>query len=345
MNKTTGIDIVILWVDCNDPKWIEQYNKFSINNKIEDNRFKDWGTIKYVFRGIEKFLPWVRKIHFITCDQKPNWLVDSHPKINFLTHNEIYAEKEVLPVFNSSSIELNFDKIKDLSDKFIYFNDDMVVLKPTSESRFFLNDLPVDFLVETLPRRGWLYQKIRKPDNWSDMINNSIALINNSFSKRDARNKKKYFFSKNYMLPQVILNYFYQSFSSYVAFEHYHNPQPYLKKTICEVNNNFRAPVTETIKSKFRNSNNISQALYRYYHLASQEFYPFYHNDHSCVNITSLKSAKICEKYINTKRFVCINDSITLEHPEYEQCKDLILTALEKILPNVSSFEKEFYYK
>ncbi|MEX6314967.1 Stealth CR1 domain-containing protein [Providencia manganoxydans] len=126
---TSDIDVIILWVDSNDPVWINNYNYYSPNKKLEDKRFKDWGTIKYVFRGIEKFLPWVRKIHFVTCGQRPKWMIEKHSKIQFVNHDDIFPDRNILPVFNSSAIELNFNRIPDLAEKFIYFNDDTLVLK------------------------------------------------------------------------------------------------------------------------------------------------------------------------------------------------------------------------
>ncbi|MEQ5434101.1 Stealth CR1 domain-containing protein [Providencia huaxiensis] len=342
---TSDIDVIILWVDSNDPVWINNYNYYSPNKKLEDKRFKDWGTIKYVFRGIEKFLPWVRKIHFVTCGQRPKWMIEKHSKIQFVNHDDIFPDRNILPVFNSSAIELNFNRIPDLAEKFIYFNDDTLVLKKTPTTRFFRENLPVDFLIETLPKNGWLYKKIRKPDNWNNMINNSISLINKTNPKRKLNNKKKVLFSKNYKLSQIIINLLAQSYPIYTGFKHYHHPQAYLKKTIESVNDKYSKDVLETIATRFRSEKNISQAIYRYYHLSRGEFYPSYYNDHSCINIKSLKTALICKEKIKTKRFVCVNDSISVEHPDYDECKNIIINAIDEILPEISSFEIEYYKK
>lgn len=342
MNKNVSdVDIVILWVDGADPDWIASFNKFSMDKKILDTRYKDWDTIKYVFRGIEKFMPWVRKIHFVTCGQKPNWMVSNHPKLNFVFHSDIFLTKDILPVFNSSSIELNFERIPDLSEKFIYFNDDTLILRPADESRFFVDNQPVDFLIESLPRRGRLYNKIRKPDSWSSMINNCIDLINGHFYKNDyAMMRKEHRYSNRYKLIHRISNLFFSIEDKYLAFKHYHHPQPYLKKTIINVNKKFSDAVNDTIESKFRNSKNISQALYRYSHLASGDFYPIYYDDHFCKNISSINDAKKCAKMINNKRFVCVNDSISADSIEYAECRSIIINALDGILREKSTFEK-----
>ena len=73
------IDVVIPWVDPSDKAWIESKNKYlgiEDLNKIDNsnNRFRDWKNFKYVFRGIDKFMPWVHKIYLVTCGQTPDWM-------------------------------------------------------------------------------------------------------------------------------------------------------------------------------------------------------------------------------------------------------------------------------
>ena len=67
MNK---IDFVMIWVDNNDPEWQKSYNQYKPNNNKKEDasivRYRDWDNLKYWFRGVEKFAPWVNKIHFIT---------------------------------------------------------------------------------------------------------------------------------------------------------------------------------------------------------------------------------------------------------------------------------------
>ncbi len=53
-----------------------------------------------------------------------------------MDHREI-IEQEYLPTFNSHVIEANLHKIPNLSEHFIYFNDDVFVAKPLQKSHFF----------------------------------------------------------------------------------------------------------------------------------------------------------------------------------------------------------------
>lgn len=335
------IDVVILWVDGTDDDWIKMYNKYApIHMKKSSNRYRDWDTIRYVFRGIERFMPWVNKIHFVTCGQKPSWMVDEHPKINFISHDNIFKDKVDLPVFNSSAIELNIHRIPNLASKFIYFNDDTLVLKETSRVRFFKNNLPIDFLIETLPRRGALYNRIRKPDAWSSMINNCIDLINANYSKNVfIHNNKNLYYSDNYPRKYKLQNYFMSAISNkYVAFKHYHHPQPYLRSTLENVELKYPSEFNRTFKSRFRAVNNLSQAIFRYTHLVSGDFYPEYFTDHACINVSNKKSADKCISALRTKRFVCVNDELNDEASDVLLIES-IMKVVNSILPDKSTFE------
>ena len=50
------IDFIITWVDMNDPKWQADFMKYSGNkdntkNGVSEARFRDYGFLKYWFRG------------------------------------------------------------------------------------------------------------------------------------------------------------------------------------------------------------------------------------------------------------------------------------------------------
>lgn len=41
-----------------------------------------------------------------------------------------------LPVFNSNALEVNIHRIKGLSEKFVYFNDDIFIINNVKEEEF-----------------------------------------------------------------------------------------------------------------------------------------------------------------------------------------------------------------
>ncbi len=89
------IDFVITWVDGSDKAWQQEKRKFepaggrqdaSVDNAKE--RYRDWGNLRYWFRGVEKYAPWVRKVHFITWGHLPTWLNTVHPKLHIVRHED-----------------------------------------------------------------------------------------------------------------------------------------------------------------------------------------------------------------------------------------------------------------
>uniref|UniRef100_T2MCA8 N-acetylglucosamine-1-phosphotransferase subunits alpha/beta n=1 Tax=Hydra vulgaris TaxID=6087 RepID=T2MCA8_HYDVU len=95
------------------------------NEDLASNRFADNNELKYSLRSIDTFAPWVRKIFIVTNGQIPNWLNLDHPRIQLITHEEIFANKSHLPTFSSPAIESNIHRIPGLSKIFIYMNDDV----------------------------------------------------------------------------------------------------------------------------------------------------------------------------------------------------------------------------
>ena len=178
------IDIVIPWVDGNDIKWQNEKNKYKqkkdekLNNS---SRFRDWDNLQYIFRGIEKFMPWGNNIFFITWGHLPKWLNVDNPKLKIINHKD-YIPNKYLPTFNSHTIELNLYRIKDLSEKFIYFNDDTFVIDYMSESAFFKNGLPCDCgILNPIIPVGY--------DNFSNVSVNNLTIINEEFNKRTSIKK------------------------------------------------------------------------------------------------------------------------------------------------------------
>lgn len=134
------MDVVITYVDGNDPFWKEDYMN-AVGGDVLSKRFRDWGTLKYLLRGIGKFLPYVRKVHLVVSrdSQVPSWV--NRSEVNVILHRDIIPEA-YLPTFNSSMIEMFLHRIKGLDEKFLYFNDDMFPMRPLPEDAFFKDGKP-----------------------------------------------------------------------------------------------------------------------------------------------------------------------------------------------------------
>lgn len=136
------VDVVYTWVDNVDEER-ERYKKlFRLEERKEDqnldsNRFLDNQELKYSLRSIDMYMPWVRKIFIVVKDgQMPSFINFTNPKIKLVNHSE-FIPKKYLPTFNSITIEHFLYRIPNLAERYIYFNDDLMILKKVEKSYFF----------------------------------------------------------------------------------------------------------------------------------------------------------------------------------------------------------------
>ena len=131
------MDIVITYVNGLDPEWQKDYEKHT-NTPILEKRFRDWGTLKYLMRGIEKNMPFIRKVHLVVAreSQVPEWV--NRNEVNIVLHKDIIPA-EHLPTFNCNPIEMHLHRIEGLDEEYIYFNDDIFPLKPCKATDFFVD--------------------------------------------------------------------------------------------------------------------------------------------------------------------------------------------------------------
>ena len=120
------IDMVFTYCDGTDPKFIEEKKQF-IKEKDKINnlpvRYININEITYSVRSVLKFIPWINMIYIITNKQIPP--IDLNPKVRIIDHTEIIPKK-YLPTFNSDVIESFIHNIPELSDIFLYNNDDFM---------------------------------------------------------------------------------------------------------------------------------------------------------------------------------------------------------------------------
>ncbi|TCJ97899.1 Stealth-like protein [Volucribacter psittacicida] len=139
-----NVDIVFTWVNNSDKNWLEKYHKYNNGDVIsalyatDMARFCNHNELFYSVNSVLRFLPWVNKIYIITDNQVPFWF-KNHPKVKIIDHREIIDDR-FLPTFNSHVIEAFLYKIPDLSENFIYFNDDVFVAQELSKEHFFLQN-------------------------------------------------------------------------------------------------------------------------------------------------------------------------------------------------------------
>lgn len=136
------VDIVYLWVDGNDPYWLEkkqgEANKLQIpqsSDSINQCRFRDNNELLYSLRSVEKYAPWVNRIFIVTDNQLPKFV--NTKRVTIVDHKDIFPDERFLPTFNSNSIELRTFAIKNLSEHFLLLNDDVLFGSPVKKRDFF----------------------------------------------------------------------------------------------------------------------------------------------------------------------------------------------------------------
>ncbi len=327
------IDFVITWVDMDNPVWKKEFARYSgkidnTKNEVSEARFRDYGLLKYWFRGVDKFAPWVRKIHFVTCGQKPDWLDPNHPKLNLVNHED-FIPKEYTPVFNSNLIEIYMHKIPGLAEHFVYFNDDFFIINHLSEKRFFTNGLPND--IAAFRTNFGLSQ-------FGKMLRNNIRLINKHFDKKEII-KRDYdkWFDKSYGKRRR-LNYLLKPYGKFVTLRTPHNAQPYLKKTFVEVWEKCGPELTEMSTHRFRSDQDLTPELFKTWQICKSDFNPYNTYGDTKMFPLVLKSKKAIRAVREQSyKLVCLNDNVHIRN--YDKVLGELKAAFDSILPEKSRFE------
>ncbi len=337
------IDFVQTWVDGSDPEWqrrrreCEAAERGATPGDANANaacRYRDNGLLKYWFRSVEKFAPWVRRVFFVTCGQKPAWLNAECPRLRLVNHTD-YIPREWLPTFHSNTIELNLHRIPDLSEKFVLFNDDMFLLRPIEPDFYFRSGQPVISCDLGLPP-------------WLGSSNISRIALNNSGLVKLAMDVQSLILSnwrKNFSIGALG---FVRAAKNLAAIAvnrtvihgcFGHLAHPHLKSTFEEFWARFPHVLERTSKHKFRADDCVNHWLGSAWNLTQGRFYPANEKPrgtHLSLDTGSL--ANICG-IIRAGRYpqLCLNDS---GEPEgLDRCFAEIASAFEAILPEKSSFE------
>lgn len=328
------IDFVILWVDGGDPAWRAERAEYSSTDR-EDNdecRFRDWGLLRYWFRGVEKFAPWVRKIHFVTWGHLPAWLMTDHPKLHIVKHGE-YIPEEYLPTFSSHVLENGLHQIEGLAEQFVYFNDDMFLIRPVKPEQFFRDGKPCDMLA---------FQPVvansENPVMSHIYLNNSLALCRHFDKRKSVRQRPLHYFHPGYPLLYFFYNLLELAFPKYTGLYTVHGPSPLLKSTFREVWDKEPELLSTVLAHRFRSQDDVNQYLFREWQKLSGNFHPRnITRDFAYFNVSD-DNQKLIRTIKNQKRrIVCLNDSYELK--DVEHVRQELQGAFQAVLPEKSTFE------
>ncbi len=325
--KSTKVDMVYLWVDGEDPKWIERRSKYSSDvqsgraEAVSECRFLDNDELRYSIRSLEQNAPWINHIFIVTDGQCPEWLDRDNPKVTIVDHTEILPS-EVLPLYNSAAIEWGLANIPELSEHFIYGNDDMLILRPV-DKEFFFNEQGNPRVM--LRRRTLLYYKYKKHSNYAQTCYRSIRRI-----KRD--------------------------FGQLYAMTPHHCIDAYRKSLFRECVGRYQNDIDRTLTSRFRQNSDVQRSLANLYSLAvgkgelvwvgkfnglssfGAKIKAFFKGEYNYLSAHLPVTCKNYKAVIQKKRpsLLCLNDNHHTAMSDRLRAKEF----LKELFPNPSSVEK-----
>ena len=335
MQEQEIIDAVILWVDGNDPKWQAEKAKYQADSHQDGSasRYREWGLLKYIFRGIEKYAPWIRKVHFVTCGHYPEWLNLECPKLHFVKHED-FIPKEYLPTFSSRAIDLNLHRIEGLAEKFIYFNDDMFLTDYVKPEDFFRNDLPCDIFSERPISAG--------NGIFNHSMLNDMQVLSKYFDRKAVlkENKWKILYPKYGEIFFYNILWYLMPFKNFCGLYYKHLPMSYRKSTWVKLWQLEADVLTETISHKFRSITDVNQFIFNYWQLMSGEFYPMNMKEQGkYFSVTDDDIANLCKAIESNKyKRLCINDVCSQE--TFEKVKGRVIKSFEQVFVEKSIFER-----
>ena len=292
------MDAVITYVDGNDPVWKQDYEK-TTNVPVMEKRFRDWGTLKYLLRGIETKMPFIRNVYLVVAhpSQVPEWA--DREQLKIVLHKDIIPA-EFLPTFNCNPIEMHLHRIPGMDEEYIYFNDDMF---PVGDCR------PTDFFRDARPVIGY-YTHLFASAMYKKICRNSDRLARKALGM-----KPSCFFTR----PQHICS-------------------PMLKSQCEELYAKVEDEIRKTSATRTRTEENLNQYLFldymNYKGLVIREKIS---NKHFSVAVASPDSLRDF-LHSPTRNLVCSND-VRLSEERYEQLRGAILDAFQSTFPSKSRFE------
>lgn len=293
------MDIVITYVNGLDPIWQRDYEKFT-NQPVLVKRFRDWGTLRYLFRGIAENMSFIRKVHLVVSheSQVPEWI--NRDEVHIVLHKDIIPA-EYLPTFNCNPIEMHLHCIEDLDEEYLYFNDDMFPMCKCEPTDFFRNGKGVIGMSRHLFPFGMFKEICRN----SDRLARKVLGLKPSWL---------------FLRPQHICS-------------------PMLKSECIELYSKAIKEISETSQSKIRTGRNLNQYLFLdYMYLKGKIINRRHSKKHFSLGIVS--SSKLQEFITNpSHKLTCIND-VQLSEEQYNELHNTLLASFEERFPQKSKYEK-----
>ncbi|MBR6030510.1 MAG: hypothetical protein IKP36_00935 [Bacteroidaceae bacterium] len=292
------MDIVITYVNGQDPEWQSDYVN-CVGKRALTKRYRDWGTLPYLLRGIEECMPFVEKVFLVVAreSQIPAWI--NHDIVHIVFHQDIIPP-QCLPTFNSTAIEMFMHKIEGLSEEFIYFNDDFFPLMPCQ---------PTDFFREGRAAASMKYHLFTFKNLFRVQTKRS-----DRFARKAAGVSSKFF----YVRPQ-------------------HTCAPMLRSVCAELYEKSGSTILATV-TPVRTRRNCNQYVFTdYAFFTGRTFQQRISNKHISLSIATPQ--KLEESIVHpTRKLACIND-VNMQEEKFQRLYACLHSAFQTRYPNKSRFE------
>lgn len=239
------VDIVITWVDGQDPAWQTRRAAYQPKSQTRDAtdpaRFESTDELLYTLRGLFRYFDGCGQVYLVTDGQVPAFWAEFADRVTLIDHAAIMDIDVARPTFNSHVIESCLHKIPGLSSHYLYLNDDVIVANATGVCDFF----------DDQGRAKLFYSdKTFVPDGprTDDMLAADAAAVNT----RDL---------------------FAQSFNYPVTRKFRHCPIAINRDVICDLEQLFAARFARLRQNRFRHPEDIapSGSLYQHYALMTDQ--------------------------------------------------------------------------
>ncbi len=309
------VDVVYLWVDGSDPAWRARRNdrlaalgREPMDGATVASRFREQDELRYSLRSVERFAPWVRHLYLVTDDQRPDWLVEDHPRLTVVDHRDIFPA-EALPTYNSHAISARVHHIEGLSEQFLLMNDDVLLGRPVAPDDFFhANGITKFFLSKSPIPSGPI-----APDDLPHFA---------------ARKRVRDLIQETY------------GFRPFQTFKH--TPVAMSRSWLAHLEERFAEPYRRTVTAPFRSPDDLVPSwLHHYAGFAEGRALPADIN-YDYFNLTSGQAFKRLSSLVGRRSVdcLCLNDDEGGDL-DFDLRTRMLAAFFEVFLPEASTFERE----
>eukprot|EP00033_Pygsuia_biforma_P002743 GCRY01003027.1.p1 GENE.GCRY01003027.1~~GCRY01003027.1.p1 ORF type:complete len:457 (+),score=53.41 GCRY01003027.1:111-1373(+) len=95
---------------------------------ILGSRDRDNDELLFSLRAYQKHMPWHKgRVILVTPNQTPEWLNTSNPRVLVYNQDDLFPDKNDTPTFSSSAMSQWLHRIPNLTNYFMYMNDDYML--------------------------------------------------------------------------------------------------------------------------------------------------------------------------------------------------------------------------